>query len=47
MDKQECDSETGLVYVDILGIIEHIGYHSNNVARATISSCTAEHKAKA
>ena len=47
LDKQECDSETGLVYVDILGIIEHIGYHSNNVAKATISSCTAEHKAKA
>ena len=46
LDKQECDSETGLVYVDILGIIEHIGYHSNNVAKATISSCTAEHKAK-
>ncbi|MFQ9868617.1 MAG: PhoU domain-containing protein [Bilophila wadsworthia] len=37
LDKQECDSETGLVYVDILGIIEHIGYHSNNVAKATIS----------
>ena len=47
LDKQECDSETGLVYVDILGIIEHIGYHSNNVAKATISSCTAEHKARA
>ena len=44
LDKQECDSETGLVYVDILGIIEHIGYHSNNVAKATISTC-AETKA--
>ena len=38
LDRQECDPETGLVFVDILGIIEHIGYHSNNLAKATITT---------
>ena len=41
LDRQECDPETGLVFVDILGVIEHIGYHSNNLAKATITTCSA------
>ena len=45
LDRHECDPETGLVYVDILGIIEHIGYHSNNLAKATIATCGSKGKA--
>lgn len=41
LDQQECDSETGLIFVDVLGLIEHIGYHSNNLAKATIATCKA------
>lgn len=40
LDRQECDPETGLVFVDILGVIEHIGYHSHNLSKATISTCS-------
>lgn len=35
LDRQECHPETGFLFVDVLGVIEHIGYHANNLAKTT------------
>lgn len=35
LDRQECRPETGFLYVDVLGVMEHIGYHANNLSKVT------------
>lgn len=38
MDRQECHPETGFLFVDVLGVMEHIGYHANSLAKITRTS---------
>lgn len=40
LDRQECHPETGFLFVDVLGVMEHIGYHANNLAKISRSCKT-------
>lgn len=35
MQRQECSPETEFLFVEILGALEHIGFHANSLAKAT------------
>ncbi|MDD6088426.1 MAG: Na/Pi cotransporter family protein [Desulfovibrionaceae bacterium] len=36
LDLSKCDAEAGFIFVDILSLVEHIGYYSNQLAKATL-----------
>lgn len=46
LDRQECHPETGFLFVDVLGVMEHIGYHANNLSKVTSDSHVRDTKAE-
>ena len=38
MHRQECHPETEFLFVEVLGALEHIGFHANSLAKATTAA---------
>ncbi len=36
LNRGECTTKGGLLYIDMIGVLERIGYHSRNVSEALV-----------